>query len=329
MRSNLNILRKDAPRPEIPVRPAILAFLEATRRERTTMTNRGYRQRLLVFADYCEERGIGLPSVNGRVVNDFVEHLEKTHPPKKPGAATMSKTTLHGYVIAMKVWLHWCADDQEVYAEFVDRDETRRIKLPKLDHVIVEPFSDTQVRAMLSACQYEESEHMRARAKAIVHVLWGTGIRAAELCNLRLRDVHLVEGEDPYIKIVQGKGRKDRRIPLGPITRRKLSHYVETYRADQPITAPVFPNHARTEPLSISGLEQLIERLGRHALIEGVRVSPHTFRHTFACNCMKSGMDIYTLQRLLGHTNTTTTERYLRSLGGDFDLADLVRGLMR
>ncbi len=44
---------------------------------------------------------------------------------------------------------------------------------------------------------------------------------------------------------------------------------------------------------------------------------------------MKSGMDIYTLQRLLGHTNTTTTERYLRSLGGDFDLADLVRGLMR
>ncbi len=61
MRSNLNILRRDAPRPEIPVRPAILAFLEATRRERTTMTQKGYRQRLLVFADYCEERGIGLP----------------------------------------------------------------------------------------------------------------------------------------------------------------------------------------------------------------------------------------------------------------------------
>ncbi len=329
MRSNLNILRKDAPRPEMPVRPAILAFLEATRRERTTMTQKGYRQRLLVFADYCEERGTGLPSVNGRVVNDFVEHLEKTHTPIKPGATQMSKSTLHGYVIAIKVWLHWCADDQEVYGEFVDRDETRRIKLPKLDSVIVEPFSDTQVRAMLSATQYEESEHMRTRAKAIVHVLWGTGIRAAELCNLRLRDVHLVEGEDPYIKIVMGKGRKDRRIPLGPITRRKLSHYVETYRAEIPLTSPVFPNHARTEPLSISGLEQLIERLGRHALIEGVRVSPHTFRHTFACNCMKSGMDIYTLQRLLGHTNTTTTERYLRSLGGDFDLADLVRGLMR
>ena len=75
-------------------------------------------------------------------------------------------------------------------------------------------------------------------------------------------------------------------------------------------------------PLTITGLYQLVRRLGEWSHVEGVRCSPHTFRHTYASNFMRNGGNIYTLSKLLGHTQTRVTEEYLKSLG----VWDLVNG---
>jgi len=326
--ANLNLVRKGEP-AGIPVRPAVAEYLAATRRQRSAGSQRNCAWHLSSFADFADSRGISLEQIDARTVDAFLDHFEQTRRPRKPGATSIAKSTLVNLVCSIKTFLAWCSRDRAVYADFFEESTAREIRRPKMPYVIIETFSQQQIRALLLACDDEENARTRAKASAIIHTLVGTGIRAQECCNLKLSDVHLEDGE-ASIKIVQGKGSRDRRIPLGPITRRKLAHWIETWRADQPRSAPLFTNRHGVEGLSVPGLQQLMERLGTRAKIEGVRCSPHSLRHTFACECIKRGMSVYNVSKLLGHASVVMTERYLRSLGADFDeMADQVAGQLR
>ncbi len=326
--ANLSIVRKGEP-AGIPIRPVVVEFLAATRRQRNAASQRNCAWHLYCFADFADSAGISLEQIDARTVDAFLDHFEQTRRPRKPGATAIAKSTLVNLVCSIKTFLTWCSRDRAIYADFVLERTARDIRRPKMPHVIIETFRPEQIRALLLATDAEENERQRARASAIIHTLMGTGIRAQECCNLKLADVHLEDAE-ASIKIVQGKGERDRRIPLGPITRRKLAHWVETWRADQPKSAPLFTNRHGVEGVSVAGLQQLMERLGTRAKIEGVRCSPHTLRHTFACECVRRGMSVYNVSKLLGHASVVMTERYLRSLGADFDeLADQVAGQLR
>src|SRR6266702_2592828 len=125
-----------------------------------------------------------------------------------------------------------------------------------------------------------------------------------------------------YLMIRQGKGRKDRRVPMSETTRRRLEDFMLTWRADIPPASPVITSRDGTESFTVAGLQQLLKRLARRAGISDMRVSPHNFRHTFSANALRAGMDIYMLQRVLGHSSTSITEHYIKSLGADFDLHD-------
>jgi integrase/recombinase XerD len=195
--------------------------------------------------------------------------------------------------------------------------------------VIIEVFTGAQIRALLEACEGEQNERMRDRAKTVIHVLTGTGLRAAERCHLSMSDIHLAD-YPPYIKVVAGKMDKSRLIPLGPVTLRKLSNWVTMYRTTAPALAPVFTNRAGREAMTPATLQQLFERLGERAHIDIARCSPHVCRHFFACECIKRKMSIYSLSKILGHSSVVMTERYVRALGADFDsLADMVQGQLR
>ncbi len=326
--SHLSILKKDIP-PCIPVRPAVSDYLAATKRRRNAYSQKGYAQRLYCFADWADGEHISLERVDATVVDQFLDHLVTTHTPKKRGATQLSSATLSGFCTAIKSFLLWASHDRAIYGDFVEERTVREIVRPKIAFIIIESFSPEQIRALLVACDDEENERQVARAKAIIHLLLGTGIRCQECCRLILSDVR-IEGENPSVLVRSGKGNKDRKIPLGPITLRKLSYYIETYRAGLPQSAPLFTNREGKEALTVAGVEQLMQRLGQKASITGVRCSPHTLRHTFACNCVKRKMSIYALSKLLGHSSVVMTERYCRALGADFDaLAEMVQGQLR
>lgn len=311
------------PQPaHLPVRGCVLAYLQSSRGGRNPQSQRLTMHRLLVFADYCESTGVGVQEVNSRIVNDFIEHLVATHPGRKRGATQMSTVTIVGFVQCIKSMLLWASGDELCYAEYVSEKVIKRIARPKQDEVLIEVLTDAHIRALLSACKAEENPRQVARAKIAIHLLYSTGIRASELCNLRLEHLHL----DPmaaYLMIRQGKGRKDRRVPMGETCRRKLEDYILTWRANVPTTAPVFASRDGTESLTVAGLQQLMRRLSRRAGIDAqIPVHPHVFRHTFSANFLRCGGDIYTLQRILGHSSTKITEGYIKSLGSDFDLHD-------
>lgn len=277
---------------------------------------------------------IALHRIDNQVVYCFLEHVQSTHTPSKAGVEALSSHTLALYVKDIKRFLNWCVLD-DCYSQHVLAMTVQRIEKPKLEESIKEAFSDAQIEALKRACRKEESLHLQVRDLAIMYLLVDTGIRAQELLTLSIGHVHL-ETADPHIR-VYGKGGKWREIGMGEETRRMLGRYIREFREPTVEFATqnewkrlpprqqaqvkrqvlqqerLFVNRTG-KPMTNSGLGQLIDRLGEWAGIEGIRCSPHTFRHTFAVNFMRNNdNDIYRLSKLLGHTSVKVTEMYLKS----------------
>lgn len=185
----------------------------------------------------------------------------------------------------------------------------------------VQPFTEQQIRALLAAAG--RSRHP-LRDRAIILFMLDCGVRASEVCTLVRSDLDLVNSK----ATVLGKGNKRRPVYFSDLTREALREYVD--REARPMNDTVF--HGERGPrLTRSGLLQLIHRLGRTAGLMGVRCSPHTFRHTAAIWSIRNGMDSFTLQTMLGHTDLTMTRRYVAveqaDLEGKHRLCSPVRGL--
>ena len=289
---------------------ALQDYLESIKNLRP-LTQQGYRQRLEVFYAWCNEHEIALGKINAKAVNLFVEHVRDTHKSHHVSKPQISSHTLAGYVRVILAFLNWCIDSSD-YEQFVDPNVIHRIKLPKTEKTVIAIFTKSDLQALFVATEKEFDEHLRVRDRAMLYLLIDTGIRANELVTLTIEHTHLDPG-DPYIKIL-GKGSKWREVGLGVQTRQALETYVQSYRKVVELSDPLFLNRYH-EPLTVFGLENLVRRLGKWAGVKGVRCSPHTMRHTYACNYLMQGIgDIFKLSLLMGHEDIETTRIYLRTV---------------
>lgn len=269
-------------------------------------TKAWYSQKLQVFGDFCEREGIDLSGINNRTVVKFQEYLATTRIPKK--SSIMSSYTIKGYVQVIKGFVNWASNDDE-YEDEIKAKTPQRIKLPKVDEVIIEVFTDAQIKRLYAACKKEYNGYLRDRDEAILAILLGTGIRAAELCGLTVENCFL-SPDDAYLKIF-GKGRKWREVGVPNDTRRKLQRFIRTYRQDG---GKVFVGRTK-DPMTTDGLNQLFDRLEAWAGgFDNVRCSPHTCRHTFALTFILNGGSIYDLSVLMGHASVKVTEIYLKAM---------------
>lgn len=148
------------------------------------------------------------------------------------------------------------------------------------------------------------------RDKTIMEVLYTTGIRKEELNNLTLNDVDYHDG---FLRIIQGKGNKDRITPLGRISCRYLENYINAVRPDlikDPCNNHLFLS-SRGNRLSANVVWELVKKYAKKAKVKK-NVSPHTFRHTCATAMLKNKADIRAVQELLGHESLDTTQVYTR-----------------
>jgi site-specific recombinase XerD len=193
----------------------------------------------------------------------------------------------------------------------VDRDFFENIKLPRVDQKVIETFTHDQLRRMIHAAHKEITKTLWMRDEAIIRVLVSTGVRASELCGMKLEDVSF-SPTDAHIKVM-GKGRKEREVPLGREARVALHRYIQVYRRAPAQEHHVWIGH-RNNVLYPDALDRIIRRLARWGGVSGVRVSAHTFRHTFAQEFLRKTGDIYRLSRLLGHSSVSVTEIYLKAV---------------
>lgn len=190
------------------------------------------------------------------------------------------------------------------------------MKRPEFRQDQVQPFTTDEVQRLRAAAK--RSRHPR-RDEAIVLLLMDTDMRASELCDLRMADLDM---NARRCRITHGKGNKARSVHFGKDTARALWQYLRELGGERGDEAPIFVSDRGTgagNALTRSGLLQLIERLGEAAQVKGTRCSPHTFRHTFAIEFLRSGANVFSLKELLGHTSLTICNQYVALAAADLE----------
>ena len=196
---------------------------------------------------------------------------------------------------------------REGYSEEVLTKRIRNVKQPK---VLIHTFSTKEISLMIK--YFNGSDYMSVRNKMILMVFFDTGIRLAELTNMKMDQI-----QDSYF-IIYGKGRKERVVPKNPAVGKFLYKYLkarEKYFMGRHFEEEYVFLSKNGRQLTNEGVRVFMrEAAAAVGVNPNVRVSPHTCRHTFAHQQLKNGLDLYSLSRLLGHESVAITQRYLESI---------------
>lgn len=188
-----------------------------------------------------------------------------------------------------------------------------RLKLPKVPDVDLDVIQERDFRVLLAAAAIGRNP---LRDQAILSALLDTGLRASELCGVRLEDVIRSQGG---IVVRRGKGGKQRFVPVSKLTMKRLARYEGQERPHSTLES-LFLTDAHT-PLGYTALRSMLERHCEEAGIKQMR--PHAFRRGFAVAYLRNGGDVFTLKRILGHTTLTMSEKYARMNAQDVKEAHL------
>ncbi len=188
----------------------------------------------------------------------------------------------------------------------IDRDPTDLLQAPKLGRKIPAVLSVGEIELMFSAVDLSEPQGHRNRA--MLETLYACGLRVSELIGLKISEFY---PDVEYIKVT-GKGDKERIVPMGQEAVRQNQLYMENYRNHQ-VIKPGYEDflylNRRGKSLSRVMVFTIIKNLAQKVGIEK-KVSPHTFRHSFATHLVEGGADLRAVQDMLGHESITTTEIY-------------------
>ncbi len=202
--------------------------------------------------------------------------------------------------------------------EYISVSPIDNIPLLKDKKTVIKTFTNKDIKAILK--QTTDKSYMEIRNKLIISMLLDTGIRCTECCILPISAI-----KDGYILIL-GKGNKERVVPCSIVLNKLIIRYLR-YREEY-FSYKDIPNNlllSRTgKPLTVEAVEYVIKQICDKANIKNIRCSPHTFRHYYAQQMLKSGTDVYSLSRLLGHSNINITQVYLNDLNDNDIVASRV-----
>ena len=245
--------------------------------------------------------------LNRSHIRDFIRYLQVEA--RVPHTGTpLSPATIQGYIRTLKAFFSWA-----IREEYLRSNPMAVISMPKSPTKIIRTFTDEQMAKLTDVCL--RSNGNGHRNLTILLLFLDSGLRVSELVGIELDDVNLSEG---HIIIRQGKGRKERIVPVGSIVQKSLWKYINLYRP-KPLTDNITKLFLSDNglPLTKSGIQQMMRRLASRAGITGVRCSPHTFRHSFAKRYLMNGGDIFSLQRILGHSSLASVRLYLNLFACD------------
>lgn len=206
-----------------------------------------------------------------------------------------------------------------VYSKRIEDDPSELLALPKLEMRLPNVLTVEEIDRMIGCIDLSQREGHRNRA--IIEMLYGSGLRVSELVNLKLSNIYLKE---EYM-LVEGKGSKQRLVPLSKESIRQFLFWLEDrnrWDVKPEYSDCAFVNRYGRQ-LTRNMIFTIIRRLASEASIQKV-ISPHTLRHSFATHLLQNGADLRIIQQLLGHENITTTEIYTH-----IDIQDLRQAILK
>jgi len=270
----------------------ILDFLDYIRSEKGLSPNtiEAYGRDIRSFAAFLANQD--WKRVEPGSILQFISHLKE----KSFASSSICRT-----LVAVKVFFRFLKKEGEISVDLGQYFDT-----PKLWQLIPEVLSTEEVNALLA--QPQAKDFMGARDKAILELLYATGMRVSELCHLKINDL-----SDTFVK-VRGKGNKERVIPVGKKAIEAVDLYLSEFRtAAQEENAPLFVSQ-RGKPID---RVTVWSRVKAYANAAGIQksISPHTLRHSFATHLLENGADLRLIQDMLGHEDIGTTDRYTHVTG--------------
>jgi len=266
-----------------------LYVLDNRARGLTPATVVSNRRKLSLFVTWCADLGV-------TKLQDITPVILRTY-----FVANQERDLSNRYQVnlakTVQAFVSYCVRD-----ELLKESPFAKVKIPKQKKKILPAFTTEEVRIIFRSCE-------NLRDLAICHVLLDSGLRASELLALNVGDVDMTGG---IISVKNGKGGKDRVTYIGSKTTEVLLQYLgDNPRAEDPLFKSLTTGHR----LTLFGLAQLMERMREKTGVQSC--SAHTFRRTFAITCLRNGMNIYVLARLMGHVDIVILKQYLYLVDDD------------
>ena len=276
----------------------VLDFLSYLEFERGLSRNtlEAYRGDLLQLGRYLEEHDLSALDVGPAEISDFLTQLatgDDDHRPASPATIHRKSACLRSFYRHLR---------REGLRE---SDPTATLSAPRRSRKLPQVLTRGEVEKLLA--QPSGTDPHALRDRALLELMYASGLRASEAIGLEIEDVDLEE----RVLRARGKGSKERIVPIGQVAMRALNAYVERGRPKLVKNRPethLFVNF-RGGQLTRQGLYKIVRR---HATTAGLadRMSPHTLRHTFATHLLAGGCDLRSVQEMLGHADVSTTQLY-------------------
>jgi integrase/recombinase XerD len=257
----------------------------------TSNTLEAYIRDIKQFEDYLYENNIQtIMDGNKTIIITYLMYLQKS------GKAT---STISRNLASIRCFYQYLLNNN-----FIKEDPTLNLKSPKCEKKLPNVLTKEEVDLLLS--QPNLGDFKGSRDKAMLELLYATGVRVSEIISLNIEDVDLDVG---YIHLKDNNG-TERIIPVGTIALNSLFHYIKSYRNEEGLSYkdPIFINYSGNR-LTRQGFWKIIKEYTKKSNIDKT-ITPHTLRHSFAVHLIENGADMKTVQEMLGHSDISTTQIY-------------------
>ncbi len=250
-----------------------------------------YLSDLEIFNTFLTERNINsIEQIDNQILIDYLLELKKQN--KAPATINRNKAAIKGFLRFL------------INEGIIEKNPSENLETPRLSRKLPKVLSMEQIDNLLKRPRIKTDIGLRDRA--MLEVLYASGLRVSELIALDLGDLELDKG---FVRCV-GKGSKERIVPLGSMAIFYVKQYLEQSRVKlvkKPGEKALFVNNLGNR-LTRQGLWKIIKKYAKGAGVG--EITPHTFRHSFATHLLENGADLRAVQEMLGHADITTTQIY-------------------
>ncbi len=253
-------------------------------------TLEAYKRDLNELADFLKEKDVSLNEIDIDMLSNYVKLLSKR----------LSRRSLARNISAIRTFFRFLVSEG-----ILMENPARLLEVPKISKTLPGILNEHEIELLLN--QPPISTPIGLRDKAMIELLYATGVRVSELVHLRINDMDFNNG---YIKVM-GKGSKERFIPVGEKALNIIKEYIKEARQkfDKKNGSPYLFLNNRGEPFTRQGFWKMLKSYAKKAGIKK-RITPHIIRHSFATHLLKNGADLRSVQMMLGHSDISTTQIY-------------------
>ncbi len=250
-----------------------------------------YRRDLHQLALFLSEKKVSLTRIDNVVLRSFLATLYEKE---------IKKSTAARKLAAMRSFFQYC-----IRMKWINDNPAKVVATPKQDRYLPSFLSEAEVEAFLDLPLSDRPLDLRDRA--ILELLYATGLRVSELVGISLEDISFTE----RLIRVKGKGKKERIVPFGRMAEGSLKNYVRAkifiFKGDID-TEALFLNY-RGERLTTRSVQRIVDKYIESSAMRR-KISPHSLRHSFASHLLSRGADLRAIQEFLGHESLATTQKY-------------------